>query len=112
MYPYYKQVTALASGDTQAILTLYAAQVAGATQPPAAPAAPLPGPSVAIQSPVASATYATVVSTITISGTASDASGVASVTWANSTGGSGTALGTATWTAGPIPLQSGRTCSL
>ena len=107
MYPYYKQVTALASGDTQAILTLYAAQVAGGAQPPAAPAAPVAGPSVTIQSPVASATYATVVGTITISGTASDASGVASVTWANSTGGSGTALGTATWTAGPIPLQTG-----
>ena len=104
MYPYYKQVTALASGDTQAILTLYAAQVSGATQPPTAPVA---GPSVAIQSPVASATYATVVGTITISGTASDASGVASVTWTNSAGGSGAALGMATWTAGPIPLQSG-----
>lgn len=108
MYPYYKQVTALASGDTQAILTLYAAQVAGATQaPPAPPAPPVPGPAVTIQSPVSSATYATVVGTITISGTASDASGVASVTWVNSAGGSGTALGTATWTAGPIPLQPG-----
>jgi len=110
MYPYYKQVTTLAAGDTQAILTLYAAQD-GAGQTPAPPAPPTPpvssAPTITIQSPVSSSTYSTTASTITLSGTAYDAGGVAKVTWSNSAGETGAATGGATWTAGPIPLQPG-----
>ena len=41
-----------------------------------------------------------------ISGTAYDAGGLASVTWVNSLGGSGTAAGTMNW-ALQVPLQRG-----
>jgi len=110
MYPYYKQVTTLAAGDTQAILTLYSAQdgVSQTPAPPTAPTTPVSSaPTIAIQSPVSSSTYATTAATITMSGTAYDASGVAKVTWTNSLGGNGAAAGGATWTAGPISLQPG-----
>jgi predicted esterase len=47
-------------------------------------------------------------SSITLSGSASDAGGsVASVTWSTDHGGSGTATGTTTWTTGSIPLDPG-----
>lgn len=107
MYPYYRQVSTLAAGDKQAILTLYAAQDGLIpTGPPLA--SPIPtAPAIAIQAPVSSATYATTAPTISLSGTAFNASGVAYVTWANSAGGSGTAVGTANWTVGPISLQPG-----
>ena len=45
--------------------------------------------------------------TITLTGTASDNIAVASVTWSNDRGGSGTAQGTGTWTAANIALQEG-----
>jgi Matrixin/Glucodextranase, domain B len=107
MYPYYKQVTGLAAGDTQAILTLYAAQPGQIAPPGTTPAAPVLGPSIAILSPASSSTYSTTSGTITISGTASDAAGVGYISWTNSTGGNGTAMGNATWSTGPIALQSG-----
>ena len=44
---------------------------------------------------------------ITLAGTAADAGGIQSVTWANDRGGSGAAAGTTNWTAPDIPLQSG-----
>lgn len=46
-------------------------------------------------------------SSITVSGTASDNVGVVKVTWQNTLAGSGTAVGTNTWTATAIPLYSG-----
>ena len=45
--------------------------------------------------------------TIVFSGTASGGAGIASVTWTNSNGGSGTANGTTSWTTPPIPLLVG-----
>ena len=44
---------------------------------------------------------------ITLTGTASDNVAVASVTWVNDRGGSGTAQGTTSWTAANISLQEG-----
>jgi hypothetical protein len=44
---------------------------------------------------------------VTVGGTASDAVGVTQVTWANSRGGSGTAIGTTTWSASAITLLGG-----
>ncbi len=46
-------------------------------------------------------------STAVLTGTASDAFGVAQVTWSNSRGGSGMATGTTSWTVAGIPLQPG-----
>ena len=78
--------------------------------PPSNP--PQPGstdttpPSLVITYPAASA-IATRALTISFRGTATDNVGVSSVTWSNSTGASGLAAGTLTWTANSIPLSVG-----
>ena len=59
-------------------------------------------PVIQITSPTSSSS-----STITISGTASDPSGIARVTWSASQGGNGQASGTLNWTIGPITLTAG-----
>jgi hypothetical protein len=133
MYPYYKMVTTLNSGDIAAAQTLYASGPAAAppvttppppvTTPAAAPTptpapAPTPTPTptprggkttgpptLTILSP-GSSTVSTNVATLTFSGTASDNAAVASVAWATNTGSSGTATGTASWSAA-IPLLVG-----
>ncbi len=64
-------------------------------------------PVVSITSPTSAATYATTATTLALSGTASDAVGVTQVTWVNNRGGSGTATGTASWSASAIALQAG-----
>ena len=64
-------------------------------------------PSVTINSPVTSASYISLNSTISLGGTASDNVGVAQVTWSNSLGGSGSASGTGSWSVGSITLQNG-----
>src|SRR5204863_5641086 len=64
-------------------------------------------PSINITSPTMQATYATTTTPLDFSGTASDNLVLTGVTWANvSTGTTGTATGTSTWTAS-VPLQSG-----
>jgi len=65
-------------------------------------------PSLTILSP-AMTSYATSASSLVVSGTASDNVGVTQVTWASSTGGSGTANGTNSWATGAIPLYVGMT---
>jgi len=65
-------------------------------------------PTVAITSPTTAGTYETADALITISGNASDDVGVSRVTWANSAGGSGTAIGTATWSISGISLIEGK----
>ena len=65
-------------------------------------------PAITITSPTSNATYSTASSTISLGGTASDAtSGVGSVTWSNSRGGSGTASGKTSWSVSTITLSSG-----
>jgi concanavalin A-like lectin/glucanase superfamily protein/HYDIN/CFA65/VesB family protein/fibronectin type III domain protein/Big-like domain-containing protein len=64
-------------------------------------------PTVGITTPTSGTTYNTRTSPLTIGGTASDNIGMAQVTWANNRGGSGTATGTTSWTAGGIALLSG-----
>jgi hypothetical protein len=64
-------------------------------------------PAVAITGPTSSATHATSVTPMTLSGTASDNVGVTQVIWSNDRGGSGTASGTASWSATGVVLQSG-----
>lgn len=63
-------------------------------------------PTVTISSPVDGSS--TAISSITLTGVASDDVAATRVTWRNSTtGNSGTASGIATWTASGVPLQSG-----
>ena len=64
-------------------------------------------PTIAITSPTSASTYSTTQSTISPSGTASDNAGVTSVSWTNSKGGLGTAVGTTNWSISNIALQSG-----
>jgi hypothetical protein len=64
-------------------------------------------PTVVITGPTSLATYTTSSLSLTLSGTAADDVGVTQVTWASSPGGSGTATGTATWSAGGIVLVEG-----
>jgi hypothetical protein len=65
-------------------------------------------PSVTITSPTSNSAYSTASGSLTLAGTASDNSAVASVTWANNQGGAGTASGTTNWTASGISLQPGK----
>src|SRR5438067_1944573 len=61
-------------------------------------------PTVAITTPTTSPTYTASSSALALGGTASAAT---QVTWANDRGGTGTATGTTSWTAGGIVLQAG-----
>jgi len=121
MYPYYRRLSALSDDDIAGIRDLY-----GASQPSAPPAAPQPPapvpvaptvpprrtpdsdrtpPTLRITSPSLTI-VATSATFITLRGTAADNSEVASVTWSNSTGSSGLASGTTSWSA-RVPLWVG-----
>jgi hypothetical protein len=63
-------------------------------------------PVVVISAPTSAATYKTISTSVTLSGTASDAVGVSQVTWSNNRGGSGIASGRTAWSAA-IALQIG-----
>ena len=78
----------------------------GNPTPPAGP--DTTPPSLTILSP-ATSTYSTTSSSLVVSGTATDNVGVASVTWASSNGGSGTASATNNWATPSIPLYIGAT---
>jgi hypothetical protein len=64
-------------------------------------------PSLTIESPSTDAFITVTTPFISLSGTAADDEAVTSVTWVNSTGGSGTATGTTNWSVTDIPLRSG-----
>jgi hypothetical protein len=136
MYPYYKMTTTLNTGDKTAILTVYPPQATmpnpspaptpapapppGPTPTPAPPPSPTPTPaptpgkpsgadttppSLTIATP-SGTTISTGSATLMFSGAASDNTAVVSVTWSTNTGSSGTATGTAHWSAS-IPLLVG-----
>ncbi len=65
-------------------------------------------PSVAVTNGGASGSIETSATTIDLGGTASDDLGLASITWTSSSGASGTASGTASWSSGPIALSPGQ----
>ena len=73
----------------------------------AAPPADTTAPVITVTAPVNAATFSTTSSTLNLGGTATDAVGVTQVQWTNSLGGSGTASGTANWTASGIALTVG-----
>ena len=64
-------------------------------------------PSITITAPSSSGAYTSTGSTLAISGTASDASGITNVSWVNNQGGSGTASGTTTWSIASVALRPG-----
>ena len=72
---------------------------------PTSPPDPTP-PSITILSP-STTSVATSAGSIVVSGTASDNTGVTTVTWSTSNGASGSAGGTASWTTSAIPLLEG-----
>ena len=78
---------------------------APSTTPPSTPASSTAPPTLQITSP-ASTIVSTTDASITIAGTAADGLGVTAVQWTTSTGGSGTASGTTTWSA-QVPLLTG-----
>ena len=71
------------------------------------PAPDTTAPTVAITAPTSGTTYSTNTSSLPLAGTAADDIGVTQVNWANDRGASGTATGTATWSATGIALQAG-----
>jgi hypothetical protein len=127
MYPYYRQAAGLAQEDIAAIQALYRSGgqnpapppvVPPATPPPAPPPVPPPTvppgpkgesdttpPAIAIRLP-ASTMVSTTASSLAMRGTAGDNVGVVAVEWSVSTGSSGTAAGTSSWSAN-VPLLVG-----
>jgi len=126
MYPYYKLSTGLSSDDIAAIQALYGSPGTPSSTPTPTPTptpAPVPAPtptptptptpgssdhippSLTIVSPSA-VTVSAYTSSIVVSGSASDNIGVAHVAWGSSTGGSGEATGTTSWSA-TVPLLVG-----
>jgi hypothetical protein len=119
MYPYYRQTTGLSSDDIAAIQALYGSRSNTPTTPPVMPVTPpvvppvtsVPGgsdttpPSIVVTFP-ASTIVSTTSTWLAVSGTASDNVGVTAVIWSTSTGGAGSASGTAHWTA-EVPLLVG-----
>ncbi len=64
-------------------------------------------PVIALTRPTTGTTYATQNSTVNLSGTASDNTGISQITWNNAQGGSGTASGTTDWVISGISLREG-----
>jgi hypothetical protein len=64
-------------------------------------------PVLSITVPTNADTYTTTANSVALGGTASDASGVKEVRWANDRGGSGLASGTTSWSVTALPLQLG-----
>ncbi len=79
----------------------------GRTRSQPLPPAELAAPTVTITSPTSSSSYSTSVSSITLSGSATDDVGVVSVSWRVTSGPAGNGTGTGAWTSGPIALTRG-----
>ena len=123
MYPYYKLATGLTDDDIAGIRALYGSNVSSTSaananaHPHAPPPTPTPTPappsgsrdttppSLQIKSPGFTIVSTTALA-IAISGVAGDNVAVTAVKWTSSTGGSGVASGTASWSAS-IPLLVG-----
>jgi Matrixin len=114
MYPYYRMVTGLSSGDIAAVQQLYAAagtsNPATPTTPPSLPT-PAPPSTPTVVSPlvltIQPAVASTNSSTFSLSGTTSGGSGTVQVNWLTNQGGEGLAQGSANWTIPSIPLIAG-----
>jgi hypothetical protein len=65
-------------------------------------------PAIAITSPTTGSSYNTSVSSVTVSGTASDSSGISAVTWWNTRGGTGNCTGATSWNCSVTNLSTGQ----
>lgn len=99
---YYLAVTAV---DDDGNESSYSAEVSSTYQP-AVPADTV-SPSLTINSPTTASNYSTDQASVSLAGTASDNVGVTQVTWSNSRGGSGSAVGTTSWSIANVTLYSG-----
>jgi hypothetical protein len=112
MYPYYRTVSGLTDDDIRGIRSLYGDRDAPAPQPPpvAPPESPSPDPSPALELTVTQpvgGTATTSGASIGLAGATSGGTGTVRVTWMNNRGGSGTAMGSSTWSIAAIPLATG-----
>lgn len=73
----------------------------------AAPLADQTAPIIQITHPTTDRLFVTSAGSVTISGTASDATGIAALSCTNDSGGQGSVAGTTSWSAGPIALSNG-----
>lgn len=97
MYPYYARAVTLTADDIAAVRTLYPAQTADS------PSSPAPVPlSIAIAPPP----LTTTADSVNLTGTSAGGTGTVAITWSTDRGRSGTALGSASWTA-QVPLVAG-----
>jgi len=100
----------LASGDESKTVYVWYKDAAGNVSSTASDSIILDttAPIVTITSPTSSDTYTTTSSPLSLSGSASDSSsGISSVTWANSKGGSGATSGTTNWSISNMSLSNG-----
>ena len=98
----------LASGEN--VITVSASDASGNVGASTLTAIYSPGPlapTVNITSPTSTATYTTNNPQLMMAGTASDSTGVTTVSWSNNRGGSGVCTGTAAWSIDLISLASG-----
>ena len=98
-------VTATDSRQATATQVVTVTRTAAAPPAPAAPSTPV----LHIVFPTASGSYTAAGGTVSISGTAADASGIAKVMWSASNGAGGQAAGTQSWSTGQITLSAGTT---
>ena len=91
-------------GNKRSSWTRGAIEYGGTVVPP--PANDTTAPSISISSPTTAGAYTSSSANLSLAGTASDNIGVTSVTWTNSLGGSGSAVGTNNWTA-TVSLKTG-----
>jgi hypothetical protein len=93
------------SGGSASRTVTVTRQVIVTPPPPPPTGADTTGPTLTIAYP-STTSFATTLTSLKFTGTASDRSGIASVTWSTNTGSSGTASGTTSWSA-VIPLLIG-----
>ncbi len=101
-------VTITASANTAITPRTGTVTIAGRSLAVTQPGVPdLTPPTVTVTEPNPNITTNDVLGSILVRGTASDNGALASVTWSNDRGGSGTATGTTSWTISALPLASG-----
>jgi hypothetical protein len=102
-------VAAVALKPGNNVITVAATDAAGnlATDVLTVTLADAVAPELSITVPTNADTYTTTANSIALGGTASDASGVREVRWANDRGGTGLASGTTAWSVTALPLQPG-----
>lgn len=112
MYPYYRFGAQLSANDIAGVQSLYGAPgaavpapIGGNPNPVTNPLTPVSPLSLLISSPING--LRTNAASTTLSGSLTNASGPATVVWRSSSGATGTASGSPSWTTATIPLNQG-----